>query len=258
MSVIQEDACVICRQSFEKEQPVTVSEKGILSLINYSEKRGLSDLNSYFTGRISTTTIGKVLVHKKCRRDFTDPKRLLCRKLEEPCAKKLRSSLLPFTWKDDCMFCGKSAAVDTRHPERTPVCGVATLPFRQKLLECCDKRGDSWAAEVQNRLHGCIDLVAAEAVYHVNCYSRFMLLKDHSAALPDIKAQGRPEDQGMMQWFEMLYHWLESEGDADLYTLAELHAKMTEFSGQSDVYTIKRLKQKLQEHYKEFTFFAEV
>ena len=43
-----------------------------------------------------------------------------------------------------------------------------------------------------------------------------------------------------------------------MYTLAELHTKMTEFSGDSEVYTIKRLKQKLQEHYKEFIFFAEV
>ena len=257
-SDFQEDSCVICKQGFEKEQSVTVSKKGILNLISYSEKRGLSDLKSYFTERISTTPIGKVLVHTACRRDFTDTKRLHCRDVEVPCAKKLRSSLLPFSWKDDCMFCGKSAAVDTRHPERSPVCAVVTLPFREKLLECCDKRGDSWAAEVQNRLHGCIDLVAAEAVYHVNCYSRFMLLKDQSSASTDKKGQGRPEDQKMMQCFEMLCHWMESEGDADFYTLAELHAKMTEFSGESEVYSIKRLKQKLEEHYKEFIFFAEV
>ena len=31
--------------------------------------------------------------------------------------------------------------------------------------------------KVQERLHGCFDLVAAEAVYHNHCYSRFMLNK---------------------------------------------------------------------------------
>ena len=56
----------------------------------------------------------------------------------------------------------------------------------------------------------------------------------------------------------VLCQWLEAEGDADLYTLAELHSKMSELSGESEVYTIKRLKQKLQERYKEFIFFAEV
>jgi hypothetical protein len=68
----------------------------------------------------------------------------------------------------------------------------------------------------------------------------------------------RKEDQGMRQWFEMLCHWLKSEGGADLYTLAELHAKMTEFVGESEVYTIQRLKQKLIEQYKDFILFAEI
>ena len=62
----------------------------------------------------------------------------------------------------------------------------------------------------------------------------------------------------MLHWFQMLCQWLESEADAELYTLAELHDKMTEFSGGLDVYTPKRLKQKLHEYYKDFIFFAEV
>ena len=58
--------------------------------------------------------------------------------------------------------------------------------------------------------------------------------------------------------FQRLCQWLESEADAELYTLTELHAKMVEFSGGSDVYTLKRLKQKLHEQYEEFIFIAEV
>ena len=74
----------------------------------------------------------------------------------------------------------------------------------------------------------------------------------------DSKIQGRPEDQMMLQWFKMLCQWLESEAGAESYTLTELHNKMKEISDNSEVYTVKRLKQKLQEHYKEFIFFAKV
>ena len=71
------------------------------------------------------------------------------------------------------MLCGNVAQFDARHPERDRVYNVTTLPMRDKLLECCIKRGDAWASDVQNRLDGCIDLVAAEVIYHTNCYSRF-------------------------------------------------------------------------------------
>ena len=207
--------------------------------------------------------IRTVLVHKKCRRDFTDQKRKAETNVEEtevPNAKRLRSSFSPFNWNAHCMLCGKSATIDTRHPNRTHVKTVTTLPLRSKILEQCHKRGDLWASEVQTRLHGCIDLVAAEVVYHSKCFSRFMLNKESHqvSAGSDNKAQGRPEDHNMLQWFDMLCQWLESEAGAETYSLTELQNKMKEFSGNSEVYTVKRLKQKLQEHYKEFIFFAEV
>ena len=100
---------------------------------------------------------------------------------------------------------------------------------------------------------GCLDLVAAEAIYHANCYSRCLLNKGNS--LSTECAPGRPKDTSMMHWFQMLCQWLESEADAELYTLAELHDKMIEFSGGSDVYTPK---QKLHEYYEDFIFFAVV
>lgn len=259
MPIINEDSCVICNQRFiGDEKSVNVTKKGLLTLISFSEKRGLLDLKNYLNERISATPIAKVLVHAECRRDFTDQKRLLYQsKTEEPSPKKLRSSLTTFSWNDNCIFCGQHALVDTRHPERVPqVCRVTILPFRDTLMQCCEKRRDRWATEVQNRLHGCIDLVAAEAIYHSDCYSRFTLMKNLSGT--EGKTKGRPEDQEMRHWFEVLCNWLESEGDADLYSLSDLHTKMTEFSGESEVYTIKRLKQKLQDRYREFVFFAEV
>jgi len=101
------------------------------------------------------------------------------------------------------VFCGKIALFDPHHPERSKVHKIATIQIKERLLECCRRRGDSWGSEVQERLHGCFDLVAAEAVYHNNCYSRFMLNKQIGKSITK-GDQGRPFDQAMLQSFEQL------------------------------------------------------
>ena len=55
---------------------------------------------------------------------------------------------------------------------------VSTIPMRHNLLERCSERGDQWTSEVENRLQGCIDLVAAEAMYHDSCLTKFSLKRD--------------------------------------------------------------------------------
>ena len=79
-----------------------------------------------------------------------------------------------------------------------------------------------------------------------------------SKSLPDGEAseKGRPVDESMQQWFQMLCIWLEV--DAELYTLQELYNKMAEMAGNDSVYSLKRLKQKLQEKYTEQLYFAEI
>ena len=95
------------------------------------------------------------------------------------------------------MLCGKCAVFDARHPDRAQVSRVTTLPMRNNILEQYNGRQDSWASTVQNRLHGCIDLVAAEAVYHPKCLTRFMLNKEPDRAL-EFRFHGRPEDHSML------------------------------------------------------------
>lgn len=207
---VDEEYCVICQKGFETEKSIKVSEKGLLSLILYSEKRGKLNLHKYLKECMSVVPKRKVLVHGKCRRDFTDAKRVIPRAPSpipsEPTAKRLRSDSLPFNWKGHCMLCGKSAAIDNRHPERSQVCPVRTLPVRMRILEQCTKRADPWALEVQGRLESCIDLVAMEASYHNNCFSRFMLCKEKGTTSA-VKTQGRPSNQVMQKCFEMLCQW---------------------------------------------------
>lgn len=88
--------------------------------------------------------------------------------VEGSCAKKLRFNHKTFNLKEDCMPNGNPANVDTCHPE-TWVRTVTKHHIRYKLLEYCDKRGDSWELEDQNYLHRCIELVTAENIYHDNC-----------------------------------------------------------------------------------------
>ena len=103
----------------------------------------------------------------------------------------------------------------------------------------------------ESRLNCWNDLVADEGRYHNMCLQRFMTNK----RLPDIEIleKGRPFDDGMQQWFLMLCIWLEVDADAELYTLQELHSKM---SGDETVYSVKRFKQKLEEKYGNKLHFA--
>ena len=101
---------------------------------------------------------------------------------------------------------------------RSQIHNVTILAMHDNLLECCDKRGDTWASEAQRRLYGCFDLVVAEENYHANCMLfRFLLNKGNTLSIESVP--GRSEDRGMLHWFHMLDQWLESEADAELYTL---------------------------------------
>ena len=168
---------------------------------------------SCLTECISKTPMKNILVHKKSRRDFTDIKRGFksyesSSDVEVPCPKRLRSQESQFKWKDDCMFCGKRALVDPCHPE-VIVHTVTTLPLHSKLMEYCLKRDEAWGSEVMNHLHLCIDLVAAEAVYHDHCLSRFLLYKD-LCAIKAPKLSGRHSDEEKTKWFELFCDWLDS------------------------------------------------
>ena len=72
------------------------------------------------------------------------------------------------------------------------------------------------------------------------------------------RERGHPADEGMLHWFEMLRIWLYINSDAEIYTLKELHSKMSELAGRDSVYCLKRLKQKLQERHGNNLYFAEI
>ena len=251
--IFNKESCVICLGSFTDLDVVTVGQKRLSSLIHFSEIRGDDKLKTYLAHVSKNVPVGKVLVHTKCRKRYTDARRSSRSSHDEdiPSQKRLRSAESLFDWKENCFLCGSVAYHDQRHPDRDPVHVVETIPFRDKIVSQCASRNDSWANDVRNRVEGCIDFVAAEARYHRNCYIAFM--RNISSSKP----LGRPKDYEMLVWFQSLCSWLESECEAEMYTLDKLHEQMCAIAGGGEVYSLKRLKQRLQDHYGDHVFFAE-
>ena len=119
-----------------------------------------------------------------------------------------------------------------------------------------NKRKDEWSKQVLTRISTSNDLVANVAIYHKDCLTRYILNWPFSD-VPKGK-RGRSVDEIRNKWFEMLCIWLENEADGELYSLTELHDKMTEMANGEEVYSQKWLKSKLVEKYKETIFFSEL
>ena len=133
---------------------------------------------------------------------------------------------------------------------------MTLIGFRQRIAHKCDKRNDNWSQEVYTRIATSNDLVADDAIYHKECFTRFVSNLPSPDASPN--RRGRPKVENMQKWFEVLCIWLEGESDGELYSLQEIHDKMRELADGEEVYGEKRLKQKLEDKYKDSLVFAEV
>jgi len=261
--IISGEVCAICRLVIDLSEQASwqgVGADGLHTLLHYSTERNDSELTEYLT--INT----EIKVHTSCR------KRYVCkRRLDQELRAKSKTATLPskplrstgnaaFDWKQHCMLCGDSAAVDTKNPERAvQVSAVETLGIRETLLKCCHKRNDAWSLEVQGRLNMCCDLVAVEAVYHRRCLTTFTTLWPGKTPGVDHKAPGRPVSEKKLETFEAMCRWIELCDD-ELSTLGELQDKMQDlaFGDEDAVYSKPQLKIKLEEKYGDHIFFAEV
>ena len=240
------ERCVLCQGDFRSEKCSKMYKKGIDTLAAVSSMRGDSEL----TERLKSAPTG-LLIHASCRRDYTKKRHL--ENVDDgasPRSRKLRSSLSSFNWKTNCFLCGTEAAPDLKHPNRDLIIRVRTFEIRARMLKVCELQLHHWCEDVQARLYDCCDLVAVEARYHRSCYDSFLLPTKSGCVKP-----GSPVDIEMSDSFQLICQWLETEGDADLYTIDELYNKMSELSA-GEIYTRKTLKEKLKIHYGDHVFFA--
>ena len=165
-------------------------------------------------------------------------------------SKKLRSSFdNAFNWKQHCFIGAKPA--DTRHTNKSNIMKVLALPLRDNLVDCAQERNDDCGKSVLGRLESCDELAAEEAVYYATCMTKCRLTRSRD------NSKGKPMDKVLLESFENVCEWLESEGDCDLHTLKELQQKMKDINGK-DSYSSVYLKKKLKERYNDHVYFSEL
>ncbi|WAR20764.1 hypothetical protein MAR_014738 [Mya arenaria] len=194
-------------------------------------------------------------VHIDCRKKYCNPINIKYDKkskdeLSSP-PRELRSCNELFSFKEHCLFCGKTAKLCGR--KRGPdVYPVRTLDFQLQINSICTKRADEWANTIRSRLKTVNDLPAADALYHQTCSVNFRTMKAMPATyLQDLSAEkrfrGRPVSLNTQSAFHSVIKYLE-DNDNEQITMTDLAAKMKETCGDEAFGTV-HLKQKLREHF---------
>ncbi|KAK6175982.1 hypothetical protein SNE40_014354 [Patella caerulea] len=248
-SNLSESCCVMCEEGFTHEKATKLYKKGRGTLFRLAELRG--DL----TLQQRLLTEGNLYVHESCRRPYIDERTSTCSTDDsgEPRPKKLRSEVPQFEWKVHCFLCGEPAISEARHPDRDRIKLVETMEIRTTSLKASERVSSSLTDEIRARLLDCHDLVAVEARYHSRCYQKLLLANQ---SVNSDKA-GRPVDENKQDSFLLLCSWLESEGDAEIFSIKELHRQMGELACEgSEIYSEKALRMKLKSHYGEHIYFA--
>ena len=109
---------------------------------------------------------------------------------------------------------------------------VCTLEIRETVINHCHVRNDDLSLKVLGRLQSCCDLVAEEAVYHNTCLSYFLQNKNYAATRFDL---GHPQDTAMFEAYELLCDLLESSCENDLFSIDQLHQRMTDIMQSEQV-----------------------
>ena len=224
--------CAICKDA--SYPLVSVTRKGLASLIEFSSERKDNNLNEYFNRKYAENKkITGVYVHEKCRRDYNNRKRVSSIQTEAEVKKPkfdTRISTEFFSWKQHCFLCVKVCAVDPKHPDRSDCHHASTLEIRASILRICRQRfdenkDDEWTLQVQRRVNSCIDLVAAEARYHSACYTRFSSKKQGNATVST--TFGRTKNEKMRMIFVKAFtNWIPNYLRQFLHVLIESEIKV--------------------------------
>jgi len=144
------------------------------------------------------------------------------------------------------LLCGKRAVFDAKLPYkyRTKIHEVSTVETKQLVLNACDVRSHDWSCKVKSRLLDVIDLVAAEARYHGQCYKNFYKPKSSEQKV------GRPLSAKSTDQFDLLADYLENDNECQ-YSLKELREIVFKLSGSDIDYSDYYLKSKLVDFFKD-------
>ena len=149
--------------------------------------------------------------------------------------------------RNQCFLCGKFAAIDLKHPNRTDVHAAKSDKVTAPMLRFCDDRMDDWAFEVKGRILTYGNLHAADAaVVVIVTFSRLCQNVASHQVVPVMKL---PQDQWTVIHLLCLIPCAKKvdSADSEVYTVDELMEEMQSLSGNSfDPYSGKYMKRKLQ------------
>ena len=261
------DICILCDGPIDLTLASSYSiltEKGVNSINNASEQRSKVEDFQYkpFTYSENQNTY----VHQMCRKKHTDLRKI-GKKRSHSAAPCLRSKGL-FDFRNQCLYCAniidKDKARKYKDQENVQYSSVMALKVQGQVEEVWKdiRKKDSWSTEVKCRLDSCIDLPAAEAVYHRVCMRAFyknrckpdMYAAHHSE--PQMKKtktlsntkRGRPKDPTKQEAFSFAVDYLEKFDDGTI-TLQELQLFMKMRGWGEDVYSERQLKSELTEYF---------
>lgn len=242
-----EFTCFLCGQCDLLEEGVTVSKKGLLTLIKASKVRKDEKW------KVFEETADQIIVHGHCRNKYTHPTELkkvksqlneVDTKPESSC--KLRNlNLNLFSFKTHCLFC--SEIISNKHDRKSNIRNVETLEIRDAILKFCEKRNDKWGESVFQRICNEHDLVASEARYHNDCYSKFRCYNPRKI--------GRPINSELQLAFNTICDEIEQDDDNCQFSLKYFLERMSDILAENQkenvttLWSEKTLKSKLKEKY---------
>ena len=157
--------CIICDKV--DGHLATVTERGQKTLEYHGKKKDDTQIYEALVQARKSST--QVHVHSACRKAFTDKRKLGKEKID----RTTRNNCESFVFKSNCIFCNEVCVLDKKHPSRKNWHKVTALNMKEGILEDCQKRfecdpTDEWGLQVKSRVLECIDLVAAQARYHIS------------------------------------------------------------------------------------------
>ena len=164
------ERCAICMESVDGggSSVSTIRERGSSATNRASDRR--KDIIHTVPGQ---------MVHIECRRKYckADQIAMVVRQEQpQPSTSRdrhiLRSSEEGFSFKTDCIFCGRLIKLG-RKRKKQEVVQVKTIEFKDTIMATCRERADDWSDKVKARILHVHDLHAADAVYHQTCSVNF-------------------------------------------------------------------------------------
>lgn len=261
--------CLDVTKTPENTQVTVLHNKGLSNLVASAEKRG--DAIEVQLGQT---------VHKTCYRDYTNEHRIAAHNKskhgsESPCKTRTLRSMEIFSFKNHCFFCGNPAHLEKNKTKNNDVMRCMEMEFKDKMIDKCKERNDTWSAQVYGRLEFVSDLPAADAIYHKQCLINFTTQRNkplttledgnRDAGRPAKRPKlftGRPPNDQREEAFLRVAAFL-VENDDEQVTILDLVHKMNEYlqddgeASEVSAFSVKHMKRKIEEHFQDKILIAE-